>query len=120
MHLHRNPTRLGFRANFMSAVGLCKSELIAFCDQDDIWYPEKLISSIEPFANPEVLMIYHDFDVVDDTNVKLSAAKARWSGLSAQPLLTLSTKVKTWGFTQLFRRSLLEFSNLWPCRSLTR
>jgi len=38
----RNERRIGFRANFMRAVEHCGSDLVAFCDQDDIWEPEKL------------------------------------------------------------------------------
>src|SRR5262245_6144046 len=38
----QNETRLGYRANFMKAATLCSSDLIAFCDQDDVWEPKKL------------------------------------------------------------------------------
>lgn len=35
-------TRLGPFGNFRRAANVCKADLIAFCDQDDIWLPEKL------------------------------------------------------------------------------
>src|SRR5262249_15697678 len=62
VRLYRNEMRLGYRANFMHAASLCRSELIAFCDQDDYWYPKKIAASVEPFSDPEVLLVYHNAD----------------------------------------------------------
>jgi glycosyltransferase involved in cell wall biosynthesis len=43
LRLYENPQRLGVVANFKKAVSLCqKGHDIAFCDQDDIWLPDKL------------------------------------------------------------------------------
>ena len=47
----RNEVRLGYRKNFMRAASLCQSELIAFCDQDDYWYPNKIEVSVRPFTD---------------------------------------------------------------------
>ena len=35
--VHQNESRLGYRGNFLHATTLCSSDLVAFCDQDDIW-----------------------------------------------------------------------------------
>lgn len=40
--LFRNDYNLGFKKNFEMAISLCSGEYIAFCDQDDIWFPEHL------------------------------------------------------------------------------
>jgi glycosyltransferase involved in cell wall biosynthesis len=37
-----NPERLGYTRNFLAAARSCRGSYIAFCDQDDIWAPEKL------------------------------------------------------------------------------
>jgi glycosyltransferase involved in cell wall biosynthesis len=37
-----NDQRLGWRENFLKAASLCTSDYIAFCDQDDVWLPDKL------------------------------------------------------------------------------
>ena len=42
VRIHRNPANLGFAENFLRAAGLCRGELIAFCDQDDVWCDAKL------------------------------------------------------------------------------
>jgi glycosyltransferase involved in cell wall biosynthesis len=42
VRLYRNAENLGHRKNFEQAISLCRGELIALCDQDDIWYQHKL------------------------------------------------------------------------------
>lgn len=42
VRLYRNPQRLGIGANFEQAVRLCTGDIIALCDQDDVWLPNKL------------------------------------------------------------------------------
>jgi glycosyltransferase involved in cell wall biosynthesis len=37
-----NPERLGFVQNFAKALGQCEGDLVAPCDQDDLWLPERL------------------------------------------------------------------------------
>ncbi len=37
-----NPQNLGPAKNFEKALTLCQGDLVAFSDQDDFWYPEKL------------------------------------------------------------------------------
>ena len=39
-----NPQRLHFADNFLQAASLCASDHIAFCDQDDVWRPHKLVT----------------------------------------------------------------------------
>jgi glycosyltransferase involved in cell wall biosynthesis len=45
VRLFINEERLGWRCNFLSAASLCRSEYIAFCDQDDIWLSDKLATA---------------------------------------------------------------------------
>ena len=42
VHFTVNPERLGYTRNFLAAARSCRGCYIAFCDQDDIWAPEKL------------------------------------------------------------------------------
>jgi glycosyltransferase involved in cell wall biosynthesis len=37
-----NPANLGSTGNFDQAIGLCRGQAIALCDQDDLWAPNKL------------------------------------------------------------------------------
>jgi len=57
--VYRNETRLGFAENFLKAASLCQGDLIAFCDQDDIWMESKLRVCSEKFTDPEVALVIH-------------------------------------------------------------
>jgi glycosyltransferase involved in cell wall biosynthesis len=59
VRIHRNPERLGYADNFLRAASLCEGDLIAFCDQDDIWMEQKLSTCVPFFAYPEVLLAAH-------------------------------------------------------------
>lgn len=66
VHLHRNEATLGSTRNFDRAIGLCRGDLIALSDQDDVWQPEKLRRLEAPFADPDVGLVFSDADVVDE------------------------------------------------------
>lgn len=66
IRVHRNERRLGYRDNFIKAAKLCTGELIAFCDQDDVWMANKLEKVAREFDDPEVLLVIHDIKVVTD------------------------------------------------------
>ena len=66
VRITRNEHNLGFVANFERAIQLCQGDLIALCDQDDIWYPIRLERSLQEFtAHPEVGFVFSDADVID-------------------------------------------------------
>lgn len=63
-----NDTNLGFYHNFERALAYVPdtAEFIAFSDQDDIWYPDKLRKLVQQFADDEVKLAYSDMRIVDD------------------------------------------------------
>ncbi|ACT91585.1 glycosyltransferase family 2 protein [Dyadobacter fermentans] len=61
--LHYNRQNLGYNKNFEKALGLCQSDLIAICDQDDIWHPEKLEKQVQLIGNHT--LVYHDSEFVN-------------------------------------------------------
>ena len=110
----RNEARLGYRKNFMRAASLCQSELIAFCDQDDYWHPNKIEVSVRPFADSEVLLAYHNADVVTGDGERIGSLAERAPRQQDLPPLSSGPWLHALGFTELFRRSLLQWSDLWP------
>lgn len=67
VRIHENTTRLGSTRNFERAIGLCQGDVIALCDQDDIWNPEKLNLIEEHFVGkPEVGVLFTDAEIVDE------------------------------------------------------
>jgi glycosyltransferase involved in cell wall biosynthesis len=64
--VHRNPVRLGYADNFLHGCALAVGQVIAFCDQDDVWEPTKLERGMaELTGNPGVVLVIHSATVVD-------------------------------------------------------
>ena len=64
--IHQNHRNLGPTANFEKAATLCRSEVIAFCDQDDVWFPEKVHRAVEAFAaDPDLSFSFSDGELID-------------------------------------------------------
>lgn len=47
-------------------LGISKSlgDLVAFCDADDLWLPEKLEKQVKLFQNPETALVYSDMAIL--------------------------------------------------------
>jgi glycosyltransferase involved in cell wall biosynthesis len=68
----------GVAATRNFAIGQCRGEFIAFLDQDDFWYPDKLeqqMAMISPHGNP--CMVVSSVDVVDGDGVKIDNKSAQ-------------------------------------------
>lgn len=62
----RNTEALGVTANFQQALEACSGDLIALCDQDDTWMPDRLAVLGERFdADPELLVLGSDATIID-------------------------------------------------------
>lgn len=114
----RNKQRLGVRGNFEKVISHCSNELIALCDQDDVWLPEKLdvlASRLERDAN--AVAVFSDASVVDEKlqplgytmweHVGFTAMRrkqmtqdAPWQPLFKDPVVT--------GATLMFRKRLVD------------
>jgi glycosyltransferase involved in cell wall biosynthesis len=63
----KNETNIGYIKNFEKAINLCKSDIIALSDQDDIWLPEKLARIEQVFAaDHDVKAVFSNAVVVDE------------------------------------------------------
>lgn len=65
VRIYRNESRLGFADNFLKAAALCTGDWVAFCDQDDVWLPNKLERCARELSDPSVVFIVHPGMVVD-------------------------------------------------------
>jgi len=113
VRIYRNEERLGFRANFMKAMALCRSELIALCDQDDIWDPQKLAVAAAAFDTPDTILFFHNAWLVDEHRRRLGPADI-YRLPPVTPPLTIDAMENPFGFSIMFDRSLLQFADLWP------
>src|SRR5438270_11298194 len=71
VHIHVNQYRLGYARNFRKAASLCSGELIAFCDQDDWWLPERLEVCALRFDDAGLQLLYHNAWLVDEARGRL-------------------------------------------------
>lgn len=64
VRLFEQEKRVGYSANFLGGLSLTVGDLILFCDQDDLWQPEK-IEVIERFAaNSDKTLFSHDIEIL--------------------------------------------------------
>lgn len=61
----QNEKRLGFTANFLQAARMCHGDLIAFCDQDDEWLPQKLHRIVEISRESDALLFANADELID-------------------------------------------------------
>ena len=107
VHAQVNEKRLGYADNFLKASALCSGEIIAFCDQDDWWYPDKLQVCVDLFSSDQVMFCSHDADLCDSAgNIVGDHVTGVPTGI--HPALSLKPWDIFFGFTCLFRRELLE------------
>lgn len=67
VRVYRNAQRLGITKNFERAITLCTGDIIALCDQDDVWMPGKLARLERTLLeNPQAGYTFSDAMVVDE------------------------------------------------------
>lgn len=72
MNVIENDERLGSTKNFEKAVRLCSGEVIALCDQDDVWRPHKLSVFEQAFeADPDLGVVLTNADLIDKDGAPL-------------------------------------------------
>jgi glycosyltransferase involved in cell wall biosynthesis len=67
-----NPMRLGYADNFLAVAADCVGDVVAFCDQDDVWHSDKLTAVVEGFgSSKEIVLVAHYARVVDASGSSL-------------------------------------------------
>lgn len=77
IHVFQNEINLGVTKNFLQALGRATTDYIMFCDQDDVWKPNKIAVTLKRMRNLETqigkeipLAVFTDAVVVDqDLNI---------------------------------------------------
>jgi glycosyltransferase involved in cell wall biosynthesis len=123
--------RLGLLGNFavlMEAALQTSAGYFAFCDQDDVWHPEKLAWQMKCLAAAEQvspshtpIAVHSDLAVVDAQLRPIHASFLRYQGLwheAGRPLRTLVVQNFVTGCTLLINRPLLELAVPLPGEAL--
>ena len=106
--LERSERRLGFYRSFERALGMVPGDaaLVALCDQDDRWYPEKLATLRKAIGNAQ--LVYSDQRLVDADGTPL--ASTYWTNRrnNHTNLLSLLIANTITGAASLMRREVVE------------
>jgi glycosyltransferase involved in cell wall biosynthesis len=109
--VYRNSERLGFYRNFercLSRVPAGAADFIAFSDQDDEWYVDKLDACLKEFDGDDVQMVYSDMDIVTSEGEVLAHTfwRTPWNNYTDLETLLLANPVV--GASVVFRSGLLD------------
>lgn len=76
----QNGENLGTARNFEKSISMCKGELIALCDQDDVWFPEKLEKLAAILERDHTLGgAFSDAELIDEQSQPLG--RRLWAGV---------------------------------------
>jgi glycosyltransferase involved in cell wall biosynthesis len=112
LHYVVQPRNLGLVQNFARAISLCRGELVALCDQDDLWKPDK-IERLARAIGDATLIYCNCQEYVDEegrAGIDLSSAnvadfaRACGTGRPSRHLLAENWVVS---HTLMFRRELI-------------
>ncbi len=106
VHVHANPARLGYAENFFRACSLCTGELIALCDQDDVWMEPKLATCAGYFTDPDVTMVIHAAEIWDG-QTRTGRFHPAYTETKMLPQATSNFFTLVPGFAMVFRKEIL-------------
>lgn len=112
------PDRLGVYRNFERVLGLVPSTapFVAFCDQDDVWHPDKLETLLGHMADEDVMLAYSDMRVVTGGGGLVSETYWTTRPTASGDLASLLLANTIPGAAALFRASLLPVALPFPPR----
>lgn len=65
-HIFQNEKNKGYALNFYEAIKRCSGSLIFLCDQDDLWYPDKVKIVTELMdAHTDIMSVSTSYDLCD-------------------------------------------------------
>lgn len=108
-NFHQNPRNLGFYHNFESALKKVPQDAayVAFADQDDRWYPDKLARLVDALRRDDAALAYSDMRIVDADGAEVAGTywvNRRNEYRDLEVVLVANTVT---GAASLFRRELL-------------
>jgi glycosyltransferase involved in cell wall biosynthesis len=109
----RNERRLGYGENFLSAARTATGVYLAFCDQDDVWMPNKLEAAVTELSTQDIDLHVHTAKVIDDSGAEIGRFTQGIRKRRVLEPLTLPPWGVFYGFAMTFRRAVLDIVD--PC-----
>jgi glycosyltransferase involved in cell wall biosynthesis len=106
--VHQNPTNLGFGENFLQAALRARGKYVAFCDQDDVWTPNKLELCEPALTNTGVVLVAHTARTIDEHGSQSGLFLQNIRRNRVRPPLDHDPWGVYFGFSMVFRRELLD------------
>ena len=108
IRLYKNTQTTGLNNNFERVVRKCKGHVIALCDQDNIWEPNKLEKMISRLKNH--ILIYSDSLIVNSDNkpIKRLSESKKYKFTCAVTPKEFYFYNAVFGHNTLFQRDLLK------------
>jgi glycosyltransferase involved in cell wall biosynthesis len=116
--LHQNKVNLGSYHTFEEGLKLLskETELICFCDQDDIWLPNKLERLAHEFGNSQISCVHSDLSLIGPQDELLHKSCWKFENRNTQiyeaQLLILRNTIT--GCSMMFRKKTLELALPFP------
>ena len=109
-----SPQRLGFYRNFERALGMVPPQagLVALCDQDDRWHPDKLATLRAALSG--AVLVYSDQRLVDAEGRVLRGTLWRGRTNNFSSLTSMLVANTITGASMLMRRELLDLALPFP------
>ncbi len=84
VRIFRNEETLRPAQNFAKCISLCGGEVILLCDQDDIWFPDRVAQTRGAFArDADIAFVYSDASLIDGEGHTLD--RTLYSSLPIRP-----------------------------------
>lgn len=117
--IYCNEYNLGYAKNFRKATLLTSGDFIFFCDQDDIWYENRIEKMIQIMKNnPDILLLSSKYDAIYEEGAKnLNHGRKldiKQSEIIKVDIVKRGLFLQAEGCTMCFRRKLLEIGkDIW-------
>jgi glycosyltransferase involved in cell wall biosynthesis len=115
-------SNLGVRGNFNRLIRQSDADYIMFCDQDDVWLPQKIERSLAAMREMEKecganvpLLVHTDSRVVNANLETIAPSASRWVGRATGTHLgRVCMELPLFGHQMMINRALKDFSGAIP------
>lgn len=104
---------LGDDHSFERVVSLCSNPVIIFSNQDNVWYPHKIESTLNLLSDRRIELIMHNADIIDEHGIESGSKLVKSNPCGVLSNLLVSS---FWGHCMAFKRSLIENEPNMPSR----